>query len=464
MQIVRTTPPGRASALAGALAGIAAGLAAIALTGTAGARQVDEGALEPFLEASHLPPLLTARDEPVALRYDVLCTPTSLDRVDEPCDAVGMVHVRAGAARSFRELPLVRDHSGSSTLVASVPDAIARSPHGFFYYAVLHSERAGRTVVLPAGGAAAPQHSVPLGRPTVVRLGRHAFGHARAPAARVAAATWGGGPGQAGLEPGRPDMPIGAASFDVDDQGTVHLLDEANRRVLRWRAGAALPDHVPLAIDGTIADLALAPDGSFAVLETASFAGARAHVRLFDGQGVGHGDFETAERAVAIRPGPAGPVVLQHPSGQWMAVTERGRALAPSEQRRSGRAGRPLRRGGEVVVLRQGTELRLSLASKSGARRTWLLVSETPLAEVQLAEPLGARLLVVVRAYEDERAEFLVLLLDAAGVVERFAVPAADWVETAPLSRFRLAGSSLYQLGSTPVGPFVDRFDLEVTR
>ena len=42
-------------------------------------------------------------------------------------------------------------------------------------------------------------------------------------------------------------------------------------------------------------------------------------------------------------------------------------------------------------------------------------------------------------------------------------VDAAEWAESAPLARFRLAGSSLYHLGSTPSEAFVDRFDLEVS-
>jgi hypothetical protein len=44
--------------------------------------------------------------------------------------------------------------------------------------------------------------------------------------------------------------------------------------------------------------------------------------------------------------------------------------------------------------------------------------------------------------------------------VQQFTIPAADWADTAPVSRFRLAGGSLFQLGSTPSGVFVDRYDL----
>ena len=54
------------------------------------------------------------------------------------------------------------------------------------------------------------------------------------------------------------------------------------------------------------------------------------------------------------------------------------------------------------------------------------------------------------------------MILDRKGLADRFTLDAADWAETAPLSRFRLVGKSLYRLGSTPAGVFVDRFDLEV--
>jgi len=57
-----------------------------------------------------------------------------------------------------------------------------------------------------------------------------------------------------------------------------------------------------------------------------------------------------------------------------------------------------------------------------------------------------------------------VLVLRQRGVAERFSVVPSAWKETAPLARFRLAGSSLYQLGSTAAGAFVDRFDLKESR
>jgi hypothetical protein len=116
-----------------------------------------------------------------------------------------------------------------------------------------------------------------------------------------------------------------------------------------------------------------------------------------------------------------------------------------------------------VVVLRQGNELRVATVSSGAVKRGWRITSSTPMAEVQLAEPLGKKVVVVLRLYTDTDSKFLVLVLGGTGLVKQLSVPAADWAETAPVSRFRLVGSSLYQLGSTPAGLFVDRYDLGVS-
>jgi hypothetical protein len=231
---------------------------------------------------------------------------------------------------------------------------------------------------------------------------------------------------------------------------------------LRWEPGADAAEHVPLAINGTLADISVADDGTLYVLETANAGGRTTLLRSFAPSGDPRGAGELAERASQVRAGPAGPVVLQNTSGQWMSAADRGRILSLSAQRASGRSGRPLSGGREVVVLRRGNEIRAAVLGPALPRRTWRVVSETPLAEVQLAEPLGDRLVVVVRAYTDQQDEFLAMVLGANGIEELFALDSADWAESAPLSRFRLVGSSLYQLGSTPAGLFVDRIDLEV--
>ena len=448
--------------VAGLAAGAIAGVAVAVLAGTAVANRLASNAEEPLIEATHLPPLLTAPNEQIELRYDVYCLPDDA-ATDAPCDAAGTVFVRSGDTGPFREVSLLDDPAADEgRFLARVPEDIAASRIGFSYYAVLRSKGGGATVTLPAGGATAPQRSIPLGPSVDIRLGAHLFGAARKADIRVARAVWGTQAGEVGLEQGRNLTPIGGSAFDVDRNGTVYVLDEANRRLLRWPSGAGAPISMPLSINGTLADMSVDGEGTIHVLETTNDPGRAPLLRAFDRTGAAKAATEVVERASQIRIGPNGPVVLQHPSGQWMSAAIDGRPLPPSDQRRSGRAGRPLPGGSEIVILRRGNEIRAALVGASGVRRAWRVTSETPLAEIQLAEPLGNRLLLVTRVYTDDRGEFLVLVLDQSGVQRSFSLASADWAETAPLSRFRLVGSSLFQLGSTPAGLFVDRFDLEV--
>lgn len=460
-RIVHTKLAGAAGIAIGALAGILT----VVLAGTAVAHRLAPAPAPAVLEATHLPPLLTAAGERVELRYDVFCAPVGVEATG-PCKATGSVFARAGASGPFRELAL-RDERGAlnGRFAAAVPESIARSATGFTYYAVLRSVETSDTITLPAGGAAAPQRSVPLGSPIHVALGEHSFGRVAPASARVAEATWGSGPGQVGLEQGRNLTPIGGASFDVTRDGTVHVLDEANRRVLRWRAGVrSASASVPLAINGTLADMSVAPDGTMHVLETTNGGRDTQVLRSFGANGAARGVATIEGRASQVRLRADGiPTVLQQPSSQWTpAHAANGRVLSPGAQNAAGSAGRPLASGQEVVVLRRGSEIRVSVGSGS-LRRSWRIMSQTPIAEVQLAEALGSRLVVVARVYTDTQDEFVVLLLGAGGLERKLALDSADWAETAPLSRFRLVGSSLYQLGSTPASVFVDRFDLEVT-
>ena len=189
-------------------------------------------------------------------------------------------------------------------------------------------------------------------------------------------------------------------------------------------------------------------------------------LRSFRGDGSPRWAQRLADRTWAkLAAGPAGPTVQQQPSEQWLPVAEHGSTLDRSAQAGRGRSGRPFANGREVVVERVGAgELRLAELLGNVVVRSWRITSATPLGEVQLAEPHGNRLVVVTKTYTDERSEYVVLVLDRSGVSNSFAVESLEWAESAPLARFRLAGSSLYRLGSTRAGLFVDRFDSEVSR
>ena len=100
------------------------------------------------------------------------------------------------------------------------------------------------------------------------------------------------------------------------------------------------------------------------------------------------------------------------------------------------------------------------MVSAGGAVRSWRIQSATPLAEVQLAEPLGNRLVSCFASTPTTDDEFEVLVLDDTGVSERLSLASrATGRRPPPSPGFRLVGSSLYQLGSTPARRlFVDRY------
>jgi hypothetical protein len=235
--------------------------------------------------------------------------------------------------------------------------------------------------------------------------------------------------------------------------------------MLRWDVGARAATRIPLSVDGHLADMAVADDGSIYVLESASAGGAssgRPLVRRFDRVGHELDVVETAERTSSqIRVGPNGPLVLQQPSHQWMPVASDGSPLGPAAQRRRGRSGRTFRSGAEAVLLRRRNEILVALVRGGDVQRSWQITSRTPLAEVQLAEPMGVRMVLVAHVYTDDADEFVALLLDHNGIAERFSISAADWAEAAPLGRFRLISGALFRLGSTANEAFVERFDLE---
>ena len=450
--------------LGGALAGGLAGIVSGALIATAAPKVNEQGEpdgdVRSIVDAGHVPPFLTLPGERVTLRYAIVCpAPGDAPFSGAPCDGGGDVYIRAGTSGAFTRLPLRRtDDSTDGRYAVDVPAAIASSRDGFTYFAVLRDEVTGASMTLPAGGADAPQRSVPLAAAVTVRLGPHRFGFVRPRDARVVEAAWGAGVGELGLGGSPGGLRIGPSSFDVASDGAVVLLDGANSRLERWEHGTASVVHADL--DGPIADMALAPDGTTYVVGGRGRVPSLRHLgrdgRLLAAEA-------TVERTWSqLRLGPDGPVVQQEPSEQWLRAAP---GLTRSEKVRSGRAGRRVADGSEIVVLRTGVgELRLARIVGGRVRNAWRIVSETPLGEVQLAEPHGDRVIAVVKTYSDSADEFLVLVLGRNGLVDRFSVPPAEWAAGAPLARFRLSGPSLYHLGSTPEGAFVDRYDLEVTR
>jgi hypothetical protein len=449
--------------LGGALVGGLAGIVTGAVIATAAPQVQKQG--EPdrdvgsIIDAAHVPPLLTVRGEPVTLRYAIVCPGGGAEAFGEACNASGDVYIRPGSTGSFTRLTLRRTNDAAEgRYVAEVPREIASSPDGFTYYAVLRNDATGANITLPVGGADAPQRSLPLDRAVTVRLDAHVFGATRKADERVVDAGWGAGIGQVGLGGSFGGLRIGPSSFDVAADGTVVLLDGANSRLARWSHGVA--SAVDAELDGALDDMALASDGSAYVLDG---RGRTPQLRHLGRDGRLLASDPIVERTWSqLRIGPEGPIVQQEPSEQWLRVAP---GLAREEAVRSGRPGRTLADGSEVVVLRTGVgEARIARIVGGRIRAAWRILSETPLGEIQLAQAVGNRFVVVVKSYTDSEDEFVVLILDGHGVAKEFSVQSSEWAASAPLARFRLVGGSLYHLGSTAAGAFVDRYQLEVSR
>lgn len=439
----------------------------LALSASAGAEKHRLSAGDQFLKATYSPPKLRAPGDPQEIRYDISCLPPDGD-ADGPgvCDGGGTVYFRSNGTTA--SVPLQLDPNAQvGRYVAVVPSNIWNAPW-FSYYAVIRDNTTGRTTSVPPGGSSAPQFSFAIGAPTVA-LGDHVFGQTRAASARVASADWGSGDGQVGLEDGI-DLPAGAASFDVDSSGNVYLLDEGNSRMLEFGPGGDRPAQISLpGLAGVRADLRIGDTGTAYVLETANAAFPAPLLRAYTLQGTELGSAPVADSAAAqVRVSGSTAYVAQYPSSLWAPVLlNNGRSpVEPSMQLSSGAPGAPAG-AGHVVVQSTGSEIRVGTYVQAGASyqlSTARITSATPVADIQLAQALpSGRLLVVFSVYTDTQHEYEAVVLDQSGsLVEQFSLPAAEWAQSMPLSRFRLVGSSLYELGSTESGAFVDRYDLGV--
>jgi hypothetical protein len=437
----------RFRSLAGGVAGIAAGvIGGVVLTSASTAGPTPAAAAPPLIDATHVPPVLTVRGDAIRLRYGLVCTPRD-DGL--PCDGSGIVYLREGQTGPFRRYPLERGaESEDGRYFLDVPATIAGSLEGFSYYAVLRDDATGATVSVPSGGADAPEVSRPLLDPVTLDLGRHSFDETRPPTGRAAAAPWGAGAEDVGLAGTRELGFSGPSSFDVEPDGTVDLLDSINGRIQRW--GHGRHDTVPIGGTAELADVAAEPDGSFDILD------AHGTLRRYGADGSERWVQKIADRTWAKLD--HGADVLQEPSEQWMPLAEEARPMTRAEQKRAGHIAHHA-----LLVDRIGDgELRIAQLRGNALLRSWRITSATPLGEVQLAEPYGNRVVVVIHPYTDDRDRFVVLVLGDRGAVERFSVASDSWTETAPLARFRLARGALYRLRTTPAGAFVDRFDLEV--
>jgi hypothetical protein len=411
----------------------------------------------PFGEILHTPVLLARAGKSLELSYDVVCGALK----DEPgphCSPSGSVFVRPVGGSTFAELPLERETDGLLSAVVPAADAA----RGFDYYVVMDNGR-GRNATLPEAGAEAPQHVWALTDWTTIDVGAAHFGRSRAPSSVLRGLSWGRGDAAIGLDSGREQSRIGPSAFDVAPDGSVVLLDQVNHRLAVLRRGApvlrrgARTAHVPIEFSGGEGDLAVDRTGAIYVLDSAN----KPIVRSFTAAGASIAATPLAEpTADMIRVGPSGPLVHSYPSEMWLGTGPGRPPLGPEQQLASAQAARSTGGGLGVVVHASPVEVKLALVRGDRVAHAWLLHGESTFGEVQLAEPYGDGMVVVVRLWNEKHAAFRVLRLAPEGLVQSFDVAPAEWAESGSLSRFRLHGSTLYQLRSDPSGIEIATFEI----
>ncbi len=437
----------RLTAALGLSCGVAVGAIAVAV-GAVGAA-VDATSPEAALrDVLHTPPSLVEQGRPMELRYDVVC---QVDSFGKPCVPAGSVFVRQGNGGPYRKIALAP--AGATVLAATV----GVPAEGVSYYAVI-GDGAGNSMTVPAAGAAAPQRAWAVPALTPVSLGTHTFGRVRKADGRAVMATWGTGAGALGLLTGRELARIGPSAFDVDRGGNVVVLDQVNDRLARYPAGAGAPSYTAIAFAGGEGDLAVGADGTAFVLDQ----GADPVVRSYTPSGaLGATTAVHGTGADMLRSGTAGTFLHGYPGDMWKPIAGGvGALLKPEQQAAGARPGRLAAGGVEVVVRGRQDEALFALVRGDSVLRVWRVSSTSNLGEIQLAEPFGDGMLVVLRIWTETKAEFVVLVLSPSGLAGSFAIDASQWAESAALGRFRLRGKTLYQLRSTSAGAEIVTFDL----
>ena len=208
-------------------------------------------------------------------------------------------------------------------------------------------------------------------------------GPARATGSTVLRASWGSGPSQVGrrvANESNPEAPMGLA---LDSQGRLLLLDQVNRRVLRYDThGRALS---PLTIGSdTAQDLALGPNGELAVLDR---IGPEPGVQRLDSSGRTLGQLSVVGGRVTEGGSITG--LFHGPGGLYVETDNDDLVLVADKQGRQSNLertlpGRPTRDGRLFI--------KAGIASKAAGRayvqahlRDGKLAWETP---VNLARPL----------------------------------------------------------------------------
>lgn len=403
----------------------------------------------PF-EVWHTPPGLIVHGEHVVIHVNAQTT--------DGQDPTGSVFIRSGGSGPFTRFSL------------QWPDGVRQVPPSFLdgnvleEYVVVHDQATDAYRRVPATGQFRSwiRDSFP-----VVDLGRHRFGHVRAPDSIVARASIGDGPNEVGWDCPPEGLCEYPRSFDVGPAGEVWMLDPVHHRMVRWAPGHPGSPNRQIHLGFGMADVAIGPGGTIYV--SGVKLGDPVHrMRLYafapNGELRWHSHLLTDLFNAHIRFGGDGRLYAYDPLNEWVPATGfDGKPLSIAQQRRGAVADHPVADDIAFVVrTKSGHELRVGLAKAGLLRRAWRITSESPLSDGGdhgTPDVVDGDPVLGLGVYDFQRhvMEYLVLRLSKTdGVVRRFSLgPGVEGGAEVTTLRVGAYDGAMYQLQGSPEDGFV---------
>jgi hypothetical protein len=409
------------------------GLAAGGWAGVALASPDQSGPAQPppdgvLIDVVHNPPIFAESDHSTELVFRPVCLgvacPSSSGTLTLT-DFKGAVHTYTQTAK--KDEPIV---------FTVAPELLAG---GQVTYSGEFTGGSGTAALTWPDVGSAPASLQPFRADRTIELGTADFAAQESRGTSVFQATWGTGGDQVGVEDG-----VGPTSFDVEPDGTVHVLDFINSRLIRadstgnrQSAKIVLPKDFP--------DIAAEDDGTVDVLYPNGAGTGRSYVDRFDPQGalietvpiLGRRSYNIRRQSGTVKVGAEQRVT---------DVIVKGRALGKNDQVRHTTSVHG--RTGSSVLSKHVSDdvVRVALLDDHTGQATtsWEVRSATRLGPIALAEPVAGGVLLVQSQFTDQASRFVAVFLTRNGAVRITPLPDRRFVEVTAGSEFRLVGNTLY--------------------
>lgn len=409
------------------------------------------------LELYYSNPLLVRAGERVRIPVDAVCVTSE----GAPCDSTVALEVREAESAGWRSGSAAATPALQFDVTASAARSVGMAGSGFVEFR-LRAESGGATAALPSVEVADPLRLYVTERMPVLRMPAVTFGEVREPTT-VLYLPWGTGTDRAGLSLGNESLTLGPSSFDVDEEGRIHLLDGLQDRLAVFAESRLVRESRVVASPRS--SIAVSPDGGAFVLDEDDDVVSLARI---DGSGKVIGT-TVVGRGIAgqVRTVAGEPYVNVYPLDAWVTASfEGGPSGGTAGDSDRVFLGMPTASGAELLRIGHEDRIRLGMVMDGRVTDAVEIRSEALLGGLLLAESDGrGGYWVVVHTWQEAptRADQYQVLHVAGGrIVSTFSVGDDRFAETPPLSRFRLgADGALYQMRTSPDGMRIVRFDLE---